>query len=248
LRYRIFMLLLDLDELDRLDDGLKLLKVNRPGLLSFHERDHADGSPGRLKDKIEAQLARAGLATGGAIRLLCMPRILGFVFNPISVYFCHGADGQLSAILYEVSNTFGQRHSYLIAAPNRPNPLIEQDCDKRFFVSPFMHMDMAYHFKVMTPTDDLRLVIDGSDAQGPLIIASFAARRQSLTDGVIRKALLNHPLMTFMVVAGIHWEALKLFLKGVRLVPRPAPPPAPITVILNSPAARTTDKVAVAAI
>jgi DUF1365 family protein len=232
LRYRIFMLLLDLDELERLDGRLGLFKVNRPGLISFHERDHADGAPGRLKAKIEASLQDAGLPVGGPIRLLCMPRLLGFVFNPISVYFCHEPDGRLSAILYEVNNTFGERHSYLIAAPAQPRPVVEQGCGKRLFVSPFMSMDMAYRFRVIPPTDDIRLLIDGSDAQGPLIVTSFIARRREMDDGTIIKAVLAHPLMTLMVVVGIHWEALKLFLKGVRLVPRPPAPDRPVTVVL----------------
>ena len=231
LRYRIFMLLLDLDELDRLEADHRLFKVNRPGLLSFHECDHADGGPGGLKAKIAAQLADAGLPGGGPIRLLCMPRVLGFVFNPISVYFCHGADGRLGAILYEVNNTFGQRHSYLIAAPPPIKDVIDQGCQKRLFVSPFMHMDMTYRFRVVPPLDDIRLMIDGSDAQGPLIATSFVARRQEIDDGTILKALLSHPLMTLMVVVGIHWEALKLFLKGVRLVPRPPEPHEPVTVV-----------------
>ena len=232
LRYRIFMLLLDLDELERLSSGLGLFKVNRPALLSFYERDHADGGPGGLKAKVDAQLAEAGLPTGGPIRLLCMPRVLGFVFNPISVYFCHGADGRLGAMLYEVNNTFGERHAYLIAVKDPAEPLIEQGCDKQLFVSPFMAMDMTYRFRVVPPTDDVRLLIDGSDAQGPLITTSFIARRQEIDDGTILKALVSHPLMTLMVVAGIHWEALKLFLKGVRLVPRPPAPAKPVTVVL----------------
>jgi len=232
LRYRIFMLLLDLDELERLDKRLTLFKINRPGLLSFHERDHADGSVRGLKAKIQADLAQAGLSVGGPIHLLCMPRMLGFVFNPISVYFCHGADGRLGAIRYEVSNTFGQRHSYLIAAPAQADGDIEQGCEKRLFVSPFMHMDMTYRFQIDPPSDDVRLVIDGLDAEGLLITASFAARRHPLTDSAILKAVFAHPLMTLMVVAGIHWEALKLFLKGVRLVPRPPPPPEPVTIVL----------------
>jgi DUF1365 family protein len=232
LRYRIFMLLLDLDELERLDGRLGLFKVNRPALISFHERDHADGAPGSLKAKIEATLQDAGLPVGGPIRLLCMPRLLGFVFNPISVYFCHDPDGRLSAILYEVNNTFGERHSYLIAAPAQPRPVVEQGCGKRLFVSPFMSMDMAYRFRVIPPTDDIRLLIDGSDAQGPLIVTSFIARRREMDDGTIIKAVLAHPLMTLMVVVGIHWEALKLFLKGVRLVPRPPAPDRPVTVVL----------------
>ncbi|HVY33461.1 MAG TPA: DUF1365 family protein [Caulobacteraceae bacterium] len=232
LRYRIFMLLLDLDELDALDRRLKLFKVNRAGLLSFQERDHAGGSDRGLKAKIEDDLIAAGLPVGGPIRLLCMPRMLGFVFNPISVYFCHGPDGRLGAIRYEVNNTFGQRHSYLIAAPDQRQTHIEQGCDKQLFVSPFMHMDMTYRFQVDPPTDDVRLVVNGLDAQGLLITTSFSARRRALTDWAILKAIVAHPLMTVMVVAGIHWEALKLFLKGVKLVPRPPPPAEPVTVVL----------------
>ena len=235
LRYRIFMLLLDLDELGRLNADLRLFKVNRPALLSFYECDHADSGPGPLKAKIVKLLADAELPVGGAIRLLCMPRVLGFVFNPISVYFCHGADGRLGAILYEVNNTFGQRHSYLIAAPDPSKGVIQQDCDKRLFVSPFMQMDMTYRFRVVPPSDDVRLMIDGSDGQGPLITTSFLASRQDIDDGTILKALLAHPLMTLMVVAGIHWEALKLFLKGVRLVRRAPAPPEPVTVVLPGP-------------
>jgi DUF1365 family protein len=186
-----------------------------------------------LKARIERELAKAGLPTGGAIRLLCMPRVLGFVFNPISVYFCHEPDGGLSAILYEVNNTFGQRHAYLIAAPVQPEPLIEQGCDKRLFVSPFMHMDMTYRFRVVPPTDDVRLLIDGSDPQGTLITTSFLARRQDITDGTLLKALMAHPLMTLMVVAAIHWEALRLFLKGIRLVSQPPAPKQSVTVVLK---------------
>ena len=145
LRYRIFMLLLDLDELDRLEADHRLFKVNRPGLLSFHECDHADGGPGGLKAKIAAQLADAGLPGGGPIRLLCMPRVLGFVFNPVSVFFCYRADGAIAAILYEVNNTFGQRHSYLF--PARDERLIVHDCRKEFYVSPFMAMNMRYQFQ-----------------------------------------------------------------------------------------------------
>jgi DUF1365 family protein len=232
LRYRVFMLLLDLDELAALDRGLRLLAHNRAGLLGFFDRDHADGAPGVLKAKIEARLAAAGLdMAGGPIRLLSMPRMLGFVFNPISVYFCHRPDGSLGAMLYEVSNTFGQRHSYLIpVGPGAEQP-IEQHCDKRLFVSPFLRMDMAYRFRVTPPGEQTAIFIDGRDGEGPLITASFAGRRSELTDGAILKAVLAHPLLTLTVVAAIHWEALKLLLKGVSLRKRPPPPEDPVTVV-----------------
>ncbi len=236
LRYRIFMLLLDLDELDQLNRSLFLFKVNRPGLLSFFESDHADGSHDSLKGRIQAELTGAGLPADGAIRLLCMPRMLGFVFNPISVYFCHSADGRLAAIRYEVNNTFGQRHAYLIPVPalaqgDLAAPAIEQGCEKQLFVSPFLGMDMTYRFRVVPPAQDTRLVIHAADAEGLMIAANFAGRRRELSDASLLKTVLAHPLMTLMVVAAIHWEALKLFLKGVRLVARPPAPADPVTVV-----------------
>ncbi|HUO22505.1 MAG TPA: DUF1365 domain-containing protein [Caulobacteraceae bacterium] len=230
LRYRVFMLLLDLDELDRLDRDLALLKINRPGLLSLYERDHLDGGPA-LKARVRAVLVDAGLPADGRIQLMCMPRVLGFVFNPISLYFCHDAEDRLAAMLYEVNNTFGQRHSYLIPVAADGTLVVEQDCDKRLFVSPFMGMDMRYRFRIEPPRETVRVKIDGDDADGPLIVASFIGRRRELSDRAIVAALLGHPLLTLMVVAGIHWEALKLLIKGVRLRPRPAAPPEPVTVV-----------------
>ena len=231
LRYRVFMALVDLDELDELNGRLRLFKANRPGLMSFQEKDHGGGETVGLKSRIQAALVMAGLPVGGPIRLLCLPRVLGFVFNPLSVYFCHGADGSLSAILYEVNNTFGERHAYLIATPDASNAVIEQGCEKRFFVSPFMGMDMTYGFKITPPGEDVRVVVNGFDQEGLLLNANFAGKRRELTDGAVIKAMLGHPLLTLMVVAGIHWEALKLFLKGVRLVARPPAPPEPVTVV-----------------
>lgn len=134
LRYRIFMLLLDLDELDALDRGLKLFSLGRFNLTGFDPRRHGDGSATPLKQQVEARLAAAGIAHGGPVRLLAMPRILGGGFNPLTVYWCHRPDGALSAILYEVNNTFGERHSYLIPAEDAP--VVKQACDKGFYVSP----------------------------------------------------------------------------------------------------------------
>ena len=120
LRYDIFMLLLDLDELETLDRDLKLFSLGRFNLTGFDPRRHGDGSATPLKAQVEAQLAAAGIAHGGPVRMLAMPRILGMGFNPLTVYYCHRPDGALSAILYEVNNTFGERHSYLIPADDAP--------------------------------------------------------------------------------------------------------------------------------
>src|SRR5262245_25752722 len=115
LRYRVFWALLDLDELPALSRRLRLFSFERFNLFGFYTADHGDGSDISLRDQAEKHLADAGIdLDGGAIKLLCMPRILGFVFNPISVYYCYRRDGGLAALIYEVHNTFGQRHSYLI--------------------------------------------------------------------------------------------------------------------------------------
>ena len=229
LRYRIFMLLLDLDELPALDQALKLFGQDRLRLTSFSETDHLDGEAVSLKAQVEGQLRAAGLPTGGPIRLLCMPRIFGGVFNPLSIYFCHDPDGALSAMLYEVRNTFGERHSYLI--PAQGPGVIAQTADKAFHVSPFMDMDLAYAFRIQPPGERVAVTVDVHDAQGLLLAATFAGARVELTDAAIWRAWLTHPLMTLGVMSAIHWEALKIWLKGEKLRPRPKAPAAPVTVV-----------------
>jgi hypothetical protein len=229
LRYRIFMLLIDLDEARDLGAKLRLFGAERFALTSFYERDHLSGSGG-LKAEVEGHLTAAGVETGGPVRLLCMPRILGGVFNPLSVYFCHRADGALSAILYEVNNTFGERHSYLIPVAEGAGETVRQGIAKGFYVSPFMDMDLAYGFRIQPPGETVSVGVEVSDGEGPVLSAAFAGERVDLTDAALWRAFLTHPLMTIGVMAAIHWEALKIWLKGERLRPRPAPPSRPVTV------------------
>ena len=249
LSYRVFSLLADLDELPRLDRELRLFAHNRFGLIGFRDRDFGpvgDGAvesplpPGEreswgLKAWAEDQLAAAGIEGGGPIRLLCFPRVLGFVFNPLCVWFCHRRDGTLAAIIHEVSNTFGQRHAYLIPAAPGPDGLVRQSCDKRFYVSPFMDMETAYHFRIRPPMgeagESMAVSIRQTDAGGPVLHASLTLRRVELTDGAILRAWARHPLMTAKVVAGIHWEALHLWRKGLAIRPRPPAPAQPVTVV-----------------
>ena len=220
LRYRIFMLLVDLDEWDGLTRRLRWLGGGRFGLMSLRASDHGDRSGTPLKAQIERRMAAAGLAHGGPIQLLTLPRILGYGFNPLSVYFCHAADGRLSAILYEVSNTFGGRHSYLMPAGAAAGP-VRQAVDKAFHVSPFMDMDLVYRFEVEPPVgaqaERMRVSVDVDDAEGPMLLTSFAGVRTEMTDAALRRAWLTHPLLTLKVIAGIHWEAVRLMLKGLRL-------------------------------
>ena len=229
LRYRIFMLLLDLDELEVLDRTLKLFSLKRFNLVSFDPTAHGDGSDIPLKTQVETQLAAAGIARGGPVRMLAMPRILGLGFNPITVFFCHRADGALSAILYEVNNTFGERHSYLIPADDAP--LVKQACEKGFYVSPFMDMDLSYAFRIRPPGDQVQVLVDVDDAEGRVLATGFVAARQNLTDGALFRAWLSHPLMTVGVVAAIHWEALRIWLKGEKVRQRPAKPGWSVTVV-----------------
>ena len=151
LRYSIFYLLLDLDEVDSLAGRLRLFSHNRFNLFSFHDRDHGEGATLSSREWVQRQLRDAGIESGGPIRLLTLPRILGYAFNPLSIYFCHRRDQSLSATLYEVNNTFGQRHSYLIPVPADVEEPIRQQSLKSFHVSPFMTTDMAYSFSVAPP-------------------------------------------------------------------------------------------------
>lgn len=233
LKYRVFWLLLDLDEIDSLDRRLRFFSRNRFNLLSFHDRDHGDGAGSALRPQIEALLGRAGIdIAGGAIRLLTMPRVLGYVFNPISLYYCHDADGRIVAMVYEVTSTFGLRHAYVIpvALEDQAPGLIRQDTAKALYVSPFMGMEMDYAFRGRAPGECLDLSIDGSDAEGLLITAVMYGERRPLDDRALLAAASAFPFMTLKVVAAIHWEALKIWLKGVGLTRQPPPAPEPVTI------------------
>ena len=149
LAYRVFSLLIDLDELGDLDGRLPLLGINRPGVLSFRESDHGDGvTPLRIW---AARLLRDEgiVCDGGRIEMLCYPRIFGFVFNPLTTYFCHDRSGELRAILYEVHNTHGERHTYVLPATGER--VVRHAAAKQFFVSPFMPMDCIYRFRIAPP-------------------------------------------------------------------------------------------------
>jgi len=225
LRYRALYLLLDLDELPALARRLRLFSLDRFNIFSFRNRDHLAGSDVPLREQIEQHLRAADLEVqGGRIALLCMPSVLGSVFNPLSIYFCHRRDGLLQALLYEVNNTFGERHSYLIPVRDVDVLAIRQTCAKEFYVSPFMEMALTYHFRVTPPAERLSVQVSAHDGEGPVLAASLMAERVPLTDGQLLRAFLRHPLLALQVLAGIHWEALKLWRKGISLKPRPAPP------------------------
>ena len=215
LKYRVFSLLLDLDRLDEIDKSQSLLNINRWGVLSFLERDHGDGGKGKLRDWVNHRLTDAGFSPSELnVHVLCYPRILGYVFNPLTVYFCTDATGLTRVILYQVNNTFSERHTYVLPVENRKLP-IHQSCDKAMYVSPFTPMDCRYGFSIVPPAERVAVVIRQSDKDGPFLNASFTGNHETLTTRNLLGALFRHPLMTLKVVAGIHYEAFRLWRKGV---------------------------------
>jgi len=219
LRYSVFMLALDLDTLGSLRLGL--LKHNRVALFSLRDRDHGAGIDAPPKPQIEAKLRDAGIAwDGGRIVLLTMPRLFNYVFNPLSVYFCWRRDGVLAALAHEVSNTFGERHFYVLPARIAESGCVVQACDKDFFVSPFLEGGLRYEFSVTPPGEQAVVAMRVRRGGEIALTASFAGARRDLTDANLLRAWAGNPLMTFKVIAGIHWEALLMLAKGVRFLGR----------------------------
>ena len=232
--YRIASFLFDVDELPLLAQRCRLFSLNRFNLYSFYQRDIGDGSGESPRHYLEKTLGEHGIdETLSRASLLCYPRILGYTFNPLSVYFCYNADDELFTVLYEVSNTFGQRHSYLmpIAPADRAKTIIRQQCDKNFYVSPFIAMAARYHFRINRPGDSLCLAIRETEDDKALLHAVFRGDRQALNDRQLLRHFCRMPLMTIKVMLAIHWQAAKLFLKGIKLVPRPAEPARAISRI-----------------
>ena len=201
------------------------LAHNRSGLLSFFDRDHGDGRVNAVS-WIDELLKSEGIEDAqGEIWLHTYPRVLGYTFKPVSFWYCHAADGALRAIVVEVNNTFGERHCYLLDKPQYGHELT---ADKMFHVSPFCTLEGSYRFRFMRSHHDgiekTVARIDYDDASGPLIQTSVSGTLEPLTKAAIRKALLRYPAMTFGVVARIHWQAFKLWLKRVPFVPKPKPP------------------------
>jgi DUF1365 family protein len=222
--YRVFSLLIDLDRLDDANRMSVLFGVNHVALYSFHECDHGDRDGSSLRDHVNRRATEHGIdLEGGHIQLLCYPRLFGYTFNPLSVYFCSRADGTLAMLIYEVRNTFGDIHSY--ALPVRPGELsqagVRQEQNKLFYVSPFIEMAMRYYFRVTAPRDFVKLRILETDAEGPILSATFNGKREPLTTLWLVRAFVSLPLVTFKILAAIHWEALRLWIKGAKLVARP---------------------------
>ena len=206
------------------------LAHNRSAALSFFDRDHGDGRTDALQ-WLDELLAREGITgADGEAWLHCYPRVLGYTFKPVSFWYCHRADGSLRCIVVEVNNTFGERHCYLL---DQPRYGAELRADKVFHVSPFCNVEGGYRFRFMRAGDGdgARTVvrIDYDDAEGPLLQTSVSGTLTPATAAAIRRALWRHPAMTLGVIARIHWQALKLWIKRVQFVRKPEPPKAFVT-------------------
>lgn len=212
LTYRLFQLLVDLDEAQALSDQSRLFGFNRRRLLSLHERDHGDGSAAPLKGQIQARAAAAGFAVGGPVRMLTLPRVLGYAFNPLTLYFCHDGEGRLTCVIHQVNSTFGERCFYVLPAGVG---VFRQMAVKRMHVSPFMAMDHTYHFRLRAPGERFDLALEVKRGEEVFLTTGFSAVRRPFTDAELLRAWLRHPLVTLKVIVGIHWEAIKLWLKGV---------------------------------
>ena len=222
--YRTYFLMLPMRSLK---NGSGAMAVNRFSVLSFFDKDHGDGRSDReggalawLDDVLRAE----GIDDAtGEIWLHCYPRVLGFTFKPVSFWYCHRLDGSLRAVLVEVNNTFGERHCYVL---DHARFGVEQRAEKVFHVSPFCSVEGEYRFRLMVNPERTRTVarIDYFDAAGPVIQTSVSGNLEPVTRQSLRKAVWTYPLMTLAVVARIHWQALRLFLKRVSFFRQPPLP------------------------
>ncbi len=231
--YRVYYGLFDIDELDYLDRALKLLSIGRRNLASFYPQDHGAADGSSLRAWAEVVIAEAGVdIDGGRIELLAFPRILGYAFNPLSVWYCYGSDGDLKGVLHEVRNTFGDRHVYVV--PISGQKPYRHSFVKEMYVSPFNPMEQTYHFVVSPPGKRLQVAIEQTDQDGKVFRAGMRLSRIPLTDQNLLKVFFTHPLVTLKVIGGIHWQALRLWLKGATYRKRPQPPVDSITIVDSS--------------
>jgi DUF1365 family protein len=240
--YRIFMFAVDLDELETLHQRLRLFSLNHRNLYSFRERDFlptgeplhnpsqpagASAAAGGLKARVLAHLATHGLdLAGGRVLLVTLPRVLGYLFNPVSFYFCFDRHGQPVAALAEVTNTFKEMKPFVLGPDTRQGAAFALRTPKYFYVSPFTDMDVAFDFTLRVPGDKLSVQIDDYDAGQRTLTSTLTGPRRALTDRTLAWFTLKYPLITLKVITLIHWNALRLYLKKVPWFAKAARPDA----------------------
>ena len=215
--HRVFSLLVDVDSIATEAAQLRWLSFNKRGLISLHYRNHGARDGGAWRPWVENQLAEVGLEKPARIQLFCMPRVLGYTFNPLSVWYCYNATEQLIAAICEVSNTLGDHYHYLLhgngAAISWP---LRSQSDKLFYVSPFIDMQQRYHFTLDAPGDRISIRINEYSDDRLMLVATQKGSKEALTDRNLRAAFWRLPLMTLKVIVMIHWHALKIWLRGGR--------------------------------
>jgi hypothetical protein len=217
-KYKVFSLLIDLSELNELDKKIIFFSINKFNLISFYEKDHGERDGSSITNWVKHNLKSKNINSENIkIKLLCYPRILGYVFNPLSVFFVYDQKDKLISILYEVKNTFGEQHTYIFTVDNESN-LIQNNCSKKFHVSPFIEMDCKYFFRILNPSEKISVIIDQYDKEGKILFASQDGRKSILNSKQLIKSYLKHPLMTFKIILAIHFEAFKLWVKGIKFI------------------------------
>jgi len=225
-RYRVFSLLLDIDEIDTVTGSSWLFSRNRFNLLSFYDRDHLPSGANDLRSWAEGVMAAGGLSASGVrIRLLCFPRVLGWVFNPLSLWYCEDQHGAPVAVIAEVRNTFGERHCYLLKPQDgQAGWPLRQSHSKDFHVSPFISMDAGYQFRLSRPDEKLRVIIRELQDSRLMLVATQMGRRLPFKNSTLLSQTLRVPFQTLKVLTAIHWHALKIWLQGGQFHRKPAPP------------------------
>ena len=216
-KYNVFSLLIDLNELEEINKYIKFFSYNKFNIISFYDKDHGDRDGSSIKLWVKKNLRNIGIMTEEiSIKLLCYPRIFGYVFNPLSTYFIYNKHSELISIFYEVKNTFGEQHTYIFKAQDEKT--VQNKCKKKFYVSPFIEMDCEYHFKTLNPREQLSVVINQNDKDGKLLFASQDGISKDFNNKNLILSYLTHPLMTFKIIGAIHYEAFKLWAKRIKLI------------------------------
>jgi len=218
--YKTFSLLIDLSEIGKIENKLNFFSYNKFNILSFYNIDHGPRDGSSLTKWVKKTLSKAKInVDGGKIKLLCFPRFFGYVFNPLSVFYCYNKNLELKAVLYEVKNTFNEQHTYVFKSSIRSNQILHK-CSKKFYVSPFIKMKTFYNFRLSKPGKNINILIKQNDSVGPLLLASQTGTKIKLNSKNLLIQFIKHPLMSFKVILAIHFEAFLLWAKGVKLVKR----------------------------
>ncbi len=212
LKYRTFSLFLDLDEIKKLAQSISIFSYNRFNIFSFYDTDHGLRDGSSLKDWVLSNLKKFNVSDKiDRVKLLCYPRIFGYVFNPLSIFYCY-ENQKLKAIFYEVKNTFNEQHTYIFKIKNEEKIL--QKCKKKFYVSPFMDMQTHYDFILVKPHEKLSVFIKQTDKEGIVLTATQNGERKNFNLKQLILNFLTYPLMTIKIISSIHFEAFLLWKKG----------------------------------